>query len=77
MRIARFSSYFFSLYFTYQNLHDNSNKIEKRISIIIMNSDFNPDKFKVDQRKAGIVLRGGGKNGGRHLRIVHNMLAID
>lgn len=52
MRIARFSSYFFSLYFTYQNLHDNSNKIEKRISIIIMNSDFNPDKFKVDQRKS-------------------------
>lgn len=52
MRIARFSSYFFSLYFTYQNLHDNSNKIEKRISIIIMNSNFNPDKFKVDQRKS-------------------------
>ena len=46
--IARFSSHFFIFF---QNLHHNSNKIEKRISIKIMNSDFNPDKFKVDQKK--------------------------
>ena len=48
LRIARFSSHFFIFF---QNLHHNSNKIEKRISIKIMNSDFNPDKFKVDQKK--------------------------
>ena len=42
-----------------------------------MNSDFNPDKFKVDQRKSWDSVARGGKNGGRHLRMVHNMLAID
>ena len=42
-----------------------------------MNSEFDPDKFKVDQRKAGIVLQGDGKSGWKLLRMVHNMLAID
>jgi len=42
-----------------------------------MNSEFDHDKFKVDQRKTGIVLQRDGRSGGRHLRMVHNMLAID
>ena len=69
--IARFSSHFFIFF---QNLHHNSNKIEKRISIKIMNSDFNPDKFKVDQRKSwDTVARGWQKwwqtfeNGAQHV----------